>query len=536
MNDFKILLISIYVPGMTYMYEDLGLCYVGAFLRKKGYEVIIKSYIEPNIDINEIVSLNSNLIGFSLYDLSKTAVFKVINEIKRINPTQHIFVGGNSATFNGENLMKENLNINYIIRGEGEQPTYNLAEKLRLGEPISDVRGIIYREDNMLIRTEDMPVISDLDALPMPARDILLDRKLSTAAISTSRGCKGNCSFCACKLFWGSWRGRSADSVVDEIEYLNSNYGIKAIHFIDGSFEDPDKNLTRLQAIVDGILERKIQVSYYANFRATIHRKATPSLMNKLAQSGLCGALIGIESFSDQNLRYFQKTATAQDNHATIQLFAKHGIHIEPGFILFNPYTTFEDLYRDMKYLKKYGFASNPNHICTRYALYKKCAMYERIQKDGLLCADKETEYGYHFIDRRIETLSDYLMQTCNELNEETDLAMDRFKYYCSRFMSLLAYYQRNFDDTRSDNIITRTKKEVEKVLDILNDTFSNLFFELLDLAQKNWNVYKAQEITSLIVKPNVLSQLAAQLDLHKNKLMINLSRNGLQDELIHIV
>ncbi|GAI51503.1 unnamed protein product, partial [marine sediment metagenome] len=78
------------------------------------------------------------------------------------------------------------------------------------------------------------PLISDLDSLPMPAYHLLPMDKYPYHQMLGSRGCPYNCIFCASPEFWRrKVRFRSYKLVVDEIEYLIKNYGLKEFDFKD---------------------------------------------------------------------------------------------------------------------------------------------------------------------------------------------------------------------------------------------------------------------------------------------------------------
>ena len=80
-------------------------------------------------------------------------------------------------------------------------------------------------------------------------------RHPSTTMI-TSRGCPQKCVFCTVRAVWGrDWTGRSPSSVVDEIEFLQREYGIREVSILD---DDLGRDIPRLGALCDEIIKRKI--------------------------------------------------------------------------------------------------------------------------------------------------------------------------------------------------------------------------------------------------------------------------------------
>ena len=82
---------------------------------------------------------------------------------------------------------------------------------------VEDVRGLIYRKGDTIISNKDQDLIKDLDMLPPPARDLLVDNNIRFAQVLTSRGCTRNCSFCCSNGYWKKWRGRDIKKVIDEV-------------------------------------------------------------------------------------------------------------------------------------------------------------------------------------------------------------------------------------------------------------------------------------------------------------------------------
>jgi radical SAM superfamily enzyme YgiQ (UPF0313 family) len=92
-----------------------------------------------------------------------------------------------------------------------------------------------------------MPLIEDLDILPMPAYDLIdlpaywrlqsmppVARRRYISLVS-SRGCPYQCMWCH-KIFGKRFRGHSAERIADEIEFFTKKYGIDDVEFLDDIF------------------------------------------------------------------------------------------------------------------------------------------------------------------------------------------------------------------------------------------------------------------------------------------------------------
>ena len=91
----------------------------------------------------------------------------------------------------------------------------------------------------------ERPFLADLDVLPMPAWDLVpVERYLyrfgksqRKLVLVTSRGCLFRCSFCYVIDFHNrKYRGRSAGRILEEVDYLQKNFGIDAVRFDDDLF------------------------------------------------------------------------------------------------------------------------------------------------------------------------------------------------------------------------------------------------------------------------------------------------------------
>lgn len=115
--------------------------------------------------------------------------------------------------------MDENKVIDYGIVLEGKQTIVELC----CGQfSISDIKGLIFRENGKVPYTGDRKFIEDIDALPFPEyKKFDLTRYPSfTIPITSSRGCRYSYTYCPVRVIIGrQMRVRTAANVVDEMEY-----------------------------------------------------------------------------------------------------------------------------------------------------------------------------------------------------------------------------------------------------------------------------------------------------------------------------
>ena len=182
----------------------------------KVYATTQKQYISIVDDKNhliwkklaEIIKYDPpKLVGITYYSAMDYVVKKVVRLVKEIDPEMKIVAGAFHPTFLPFEVM-QNPDIDFVIRGEGEIPLSTLAIELKKKLPdFSVVPGLYYRDrEGKVLHNPDAGLIENLDELPFPARDAVLncDYKIyRDHCMSSARGCPYLCSFCGDKGLWG---------------------------------------------------------------------------------------------------------------------------------------------------------------------------------------------------------------------------------------------------------------------------------------------------------------------------------------------
>lgn len=521
MEKVKVLLLVVYNELMNEVFEEIGVGLIAAYLRENGYGVMLLSANEKRINYEKIVAFKPDVVGLPTFTASKASVYSVIKKIKENCNDALICLGGFFPTFYDKEILQENCDVDFIIRGEGERVFLNLANSLSSKTSLSNVKGLTYRCGDEIVRNEDEDIITDLDSMPFASRDVVRDNGLKHALISTSRACVHNCSFCISKSYWKSWRGRSPKSIVDEIKYVVENYGITSFDIVDSSFEDPDVNYDRLRGIVQGIINTGLKISYFVNMRADFVRKATPELMILLKKSGLCGVFIGIETNNEADIKIYNKTASMEENIKAIKLFRNYNIGVSIGFINFNPYSTFEGLYKNIDFLEEYNYARIFKIIEHRFIAYNKhTSLYNKLENDGLLVdSGNPCNLAYTFVDQRVKNVSDFILSYFVKARKENPSNYSSLDFYNNIYINALSHYMRLFDEEphkKALNVVIEHDKNIRQILSTLNKVNADWFRKVLYLGENGWQLDKANEIVSEALNENFLNEIVANLNREK--------------------
>ncbi|MEM2878084.1 MAG: radical SAM protein [Candidatus Hadarchaeales archaeon] len=297
-------------------WPPLGLVYIGTLLERSGHEVRIIDNARKQLPdgelINRVKSEDPDIVGISALSPTFRRAIKLASELKKECPSSKIVLGNYHATFEYERILRKCDFIDFVVIGEGEMTMIDLTEALDKGGEIKDVKGIAFRKNGDVFRTEPRPPIKDLDGLPFPNRELLEEGYFSEVigvrtssgkftTMVTSRGCPFGCRYCACSSFTSrTVRLRSPENVVDEMEMLQSD-GYEEIGIVDDNFLIERK---RVERICDLIRERKIKIDMWLEGRGD---QASLSTLKKLAKAGCRAIYFGIESGNEHVLKYYGK-------------------------------------------------------------------------------------------------------------------------------------------------------------------------------------------------------------------------------------
>lgn len=533
MKRTKIILLNIMSDGEKVV-EPLGLSSIAATLRESGFTTTIFSCCENDIPFDLIREIEPSIVGISLQYSTMKASFDLCEWLKTLPFSTIIAIGGYISTYYGNEVLQECRYIDFAIRGEGEYIFRDIAYAVENNTGINNVEGLSYIEGDKVKENPMREPIDDLDKLPFPSRDILSKYGIHLAQIEGGRGCTSACSFCSLHNFWTndhyatcpSWRGKSVERIVDEIEHLYTGYNIRRFTFLDCSFENPDNDYGRIECIAKEILRREMKIYYYINVRATFHKIADQDFMDLLIHSGLSGIFLGVESFYEPDLRIFSKKSTVSDNIKAIESLSKFPINIDIGSINFHPYSTFEGLRKNAQYLKKYNY-SKKVLFSSKLSAYKGTALYNKLIKDGLL---QETTFKdanqifpkYRFLDNRIGLLYDFIAEYIQNFGIDKQ---EKLNYYANDHLDILVYLKQEFRNTQGEQLIA-TYSELFKELnsEYVNKNY-NCFIELLNLAENRWNTNDANAIINELLDYGYLNTYVNQLEMNRMKLFLSLSK-----------
>jgi len=316
-----------------------GLMYIAAYLKNAGIKVKVldakqMQYERPSLlrrsikEIQEVVKYKvkedaPDLIGITSTTISYIPATQIAKAAKEASPSSKIVIGGVHVTFTSHDTLKECPWIDIVVRGEGERPILRLAE----GLPIEKIEGVSYRKGKEII---DNPCGAFLmpDEIPVPAYDMLDMSKYSYVVLMCTRGCPYECSFCELPIVHGKKiRYRPVDAVSKELELalsLNPNLEIR--------YEDEFMGLDvkRTSKILEIIKSKNV-----GQFRAATRPDGlNEEVLKKLKAAGCTNLYIGMESGSDDVLKFNKRGFNAAKILEISEMFKRNEMLFHAGFIL----------------------------------------------------------------------------------------------------------------------------------------------------------------------------------------------------------
>src|SRR5579871_4245935 len=225
-------------------------------IRDNGYQVnLFDSMFAKSAD--EIIEPleNTGADFFVLYDdgfnyLTKMcltnmreAAFKMIHRAKERGCI--VIISSSDSTDHYKEYLEQGAD--FILLGEAEIALLELIQSINKKEnDFSPIDGIAFSQHGSIMKTKRRNVLKDLDALPLPAWDLVnidlykeswkKNAGYFSMNMATTRGCPFKCNWCAKPIYGNRYNSRSPENVIKEIKLLKEKFDIDHIWFCDDIF------------------------------------------------------------------------------------------------------------------------------------------------------------------------------------------------------------------------------------------------------------------------------------------------------------
>ncbi|HEY6009061.1 MAG TPA: radical SAM protein, partial [Geobacteraceae bacterium] len=233
--------------------RPMNLAYLAAYLRRHGIAVSLHDYelepFSPEAFADLLREKRPTVLGVSCSTPTIGSGARLCAAAKGVDPGIVTVVGGAHANGLPVGTLEEFHSFDLLVFGEGEVTLYELCRAVRDGGSLDAIAGLVRRRDGRVVQNPRRPLVRDLDALPLPARDLLpagtpaghasrgFANSLRSAELFTSRGCPFACSFCAIQSTFGTEvRCHGLPRIAEEVEDLVRRRGCRHIVVADDTF------------------------------------------------------------------------------------------------------------------------------------------------------------------------------------------------------------------------------------------------------------------------------------------------------------
>jgi anaerobic magnesium-protoporphyrin IX monomethyl ester cyclase len=425
-------------------WQPLGTLYVAAALMQAGHEVkfyngafMTHTEIMRQLEVFQpkFVGLYSTTFGWDKAKKTAAAIREKIADV-------FLAVGGPYPVALQEKCLADCPELDAVVTGEGEITVVEMLERLSINKSLEGVEGIAFRAAKEIKKNPPRPLITELDDLPFPARELLGEagkyipppatyKRKPVAVIMTARGCNRKCLYCfqIDKYRKSGIRYRSVENVMTEIELVLSQ-GYREIKFIDDTLA---ADYNRAMTIAREIKNRGLDFTWFAS--AVVNQVDKP-LLQAFKEAGCWAILFGAESGVQKDLNAIRKGITPAQIKKAVKAAQEVGLTVYTPFLFGIPGQTYADGLKTIEFALELDPDIANFHAITPFP---GTELYDNIEKYGTMSEDL-TDYTYQgaaFIP---------FTMTREEIAELRQLALKKF-YSRPKFLWRRVLALRSFND-----------------------------------------------------------------------------------------
>lgn len=329
--------------------EPIDNIHVSTYIQSLGYQVtfldmdvkkLTPDYLETFL-IDKKIDLSVIIFDYHipLHDEgSNHKIFQILHILRKFNIIS--VLGGKIASFYSEEQLK-NWHADFFVYKDME---YVLKLLLENYPHIDNIPNLRIKTDNLFIENKKETLSINLNDFPIPDRTLCdLEDYIDVRTILSSRGCNLKCTFCHVPGFWGNWKGKSPEYVVEEILYLQNNFHAKKILFLDdNAMAQPQ----RMKEISELLIQNKSHVALGCLGTIVSFKQ---DVMEKMFEAGFRWIHYGAESGDASVLASMNKKTNPERMLEVLHKTQKIGFRVRTSWILDMPDLTEEAVLKTEK-------------------------------------------------------------------------------------------------------------------------------------------------------------------------------------------
>lgn len=263
---------------------------------------------------------------------------EVLETVRQINSAAHLCAYGLYATLSADILRTRGIRT--LLGGEFEQMLVDLADHLSGLSALPQIHPLDSSISLSRLRFQ-LPDRSGLPALRSYAHLVLPSGEQRVVGYTeASRGCKHLCRHCpVVPVYEGVFRIVDRETVLADVR---QQVAAGARHI---TFGDPDffNGVGHAIPVVEALYREFPELTYDVTIKIE-HLLKNAGLLQTLRTTGCLFIISAVESLDNAVLQKLEKHHTREDFFRAVELCNLAGITLQPTFIPFTPWTTFDQL------------------------------------------------------------------------------------------------------------------------------------------------------------------------------------------------
>jgi radical SAM superfamily enzyme YgiQ (UPF0313 family) len=399
---------------------------LATLLRKRGHTVravdLIERLVTNRGDLHrtledyaeEIRQFRPEILGIGFFSIHYLEVQRLVRFSRRVCKQAGLpttFIAGGIHASTEPSLTLKNLEFDHVFVGEAE---ISLAKFCDGADPgtIPGVVGAATPKKSSLIESHTQgpawlgrlasphkgEILEALDTLPFPDYSLVNTpfyarpnrAKFRTFLASSldmlmGRGCVYRCAFCAYNAL-ASVRFHSAEYLVEEVAYLEREFGVDSVYFMDSTIGNNQPLLYEFSELMERRgLNRRIR--WNGCLRPN---QVSGKLLTALTRGGCAHLLYGFESNSDRVLKLMQKDCKVEDNEKAASLHREMDVPYTASMLMGYPGEREEDILASIDFIQRH---KPPVSGFNWYIPLPGSPDYDQLRARGLIDRDDPMEW-----------------------------------------------------------------------------------------------------------------------------------------------
>lgn len=328
-----------------FIHTNLAIRYLKAYCKNKYPDIDLVEFTindETDYILGNLVTAKPDILGFSCYIWNIEHVLRLVKNIKKIMPDCIILLGGPEVSFESDRLMSLYPEIDYIVKGEGEETLLEFFDAVTDNGDISAVRGLYWRktiggDNEVIIYNGDRSRTLPLESVPFPYDDSFNGLENKIIYYEMSRGCPYNCQYCLSSVTKGV-EFMPLDRIQKDVKTF-IEAGVKQVKLVDRTF---NCNVERAKQIFKMIMDLGGNTNFHFEMAGDLIDDETCEILSK-APPGLFQFEIGVQSTNESTLDSVKRRTNFEKLSKAVRRIISFGnIHIHLDLIAGLPYEDYE--------------------------------------------------------------------------------------------------------------------------------------------------------------------------------------------------